>query len=335
MAERNSDETAGPSHPRTDVQNMDILVVASVLRDSTEGSSVEEMSRDSQPALDNEKTTSGADNTLRRPADSKLLLEAHIRDIWEQLCVDLVDRKVWKVDKFDTLTSLDAYSEDVRHYPVEDDRIRMKKRRHAALRLRSNPERWSRIALNAMRELATDSSGPAVANLVQSGFLAAFKDFAVHTRYFQLTKNLMESAGITVFVAGHASSSIHDIDKLDPIMLAGYSERWEDTKHTALWHVCVGSHFSINTHHQQNELWHLEDSDDKERRCWKALPEVLCDKASRKLQKELNGVVSPDMWEVDKKFYLGMPEVWLDRVTRMAKQLAERRPSEQSNITVT
>ncbi|KAL1471604.1 hypothetical protein MTO96_039855, partial [Rhipicephalus appendiculatus] len=72
----------------------------------------------------------------------------------------------------------------------------------------------------------------------------------------------MESAGITVFVAGHASSSIHDIDKLDPIMLAGYSERWEDTKHTALWHVCVRSHFSINTHRQQNELWHLEDSDD-------------------------------------------------------------------------
>ncbi|KAL1485284.1 hypothetical protein MTO96_047362, partial [Rhipicephalus appendiculatus] len=44
---------------------------------------------------------------------------------------DLVDRKVWKVDKFDTLTSLDAYSEDVQHYPVEDDRIRMKQRRDA------------------------------------------------------------------------------------------------------------------------------------------------------------------------------------------------------------
>ncbi|KAL1443835.1 hypothetical protein MTO96_045805 [Rhipicephalus appendiculatus] len=143
----------------------------------------------------------------------------------------------------------------------------------------------------------------------------------------------MESAGITVFVSGHASSSTHDIDKLDPIMLAGYSERWEDKKDTALWHACLESHYSLNTHHQQNELWHLEDSDDKE--CWKALPELLCDKSSRSLQKELNGVVSPDMWTVQTQFYLGMPEVWLERVTRMAAQLAERTPSGEANVTAT
>ncbi|KAL1443834.1 hypothetical protein MTO96_045804, partial [Rhipicephalus appendiculatus] len=106
--------------------------------------------------------------------------------VWEQLVVDIVDRQAWKVESFDSLTSLDDYSDDVRHYPVENERIRMKQRRDAALRLRSNPERWSRIALDALRELAADSHGPAVATMTQSGFLAAFKDFAVHTRYFQV-----------------------------------------------------------------------------------------------------------------------------------------------------
>lgn len=287
-----------------------------------------------QPARQ-EHTPCNADGTLQRPAHAQLLLEPRFQEIWEQLVIDIVDRQAWKVESFDNLTSLESYSEDVRHYSFENERIRMKQRREAALRLRSNPERWSRLALDALRELAADSPGPAVAALAQSGLLGAFKDFAVHTRHFQVTRNMMESAGVTVFVAGHASSSMHDIDKLDPIMLVGYSERWDDRKDTALWHTCLESHYSLNTHHQQHELWHAEDSDDKEMKCWKALPELLCDKSSRCLQKELNGVVSPDMWTVQTQFYLGMPEVWLDRVTRMAEQLAERTPSGESNVTVT
>ncbi|KAL1414308.1 hypothetical protein MTO96_030543 [Rhipicephalus appendiculatus] len=282
-----------------------------------------------------EQTPCNVASTLQSTTQAQLLHDPGFQGVWEQLVVDVVDRQAWKVASFDSLTSLDAYSEDLRHYPVENERIRMKQRRDAALRLRSNPERWSRIALDALRDLAADSPGPAVATLAQSGFLAAFKDFAVHTRYFQVTRNLMESAGITVFVSGHASSSTHDIDKLDPIMLVGYSERWEDKKDTALWHACLESHYSLNTHHQQHELWHSEDSDDKERECWKALPELLCDKSSRSLQKELNGVVSPEMWTVQTQFYLGMPEVWLERVTRMAAQLAERTPSGEPNVTVT
>ncbi|KAL3238804.1 hypothetical protein MRX96_021834 [Rhipicephalus microplus] len=192
----------------------------------------------------------------------------------------------------------------------EDQRIHMKQRRNDALRLRENPESWSRLALDAFKELAMNSPGSAVAILDQSGFRAAFNDFVVHTRYFQLTKNLMESAGVKVFVAGHVSSSIHDIDKLDPIMLTGYGERWEDTKHTALWRVCVQSHFSLNTHHQQNKLWYLEDYDDKDIECcMKALPELLCDKASRKLQKELDVVVSPAMWDLAEGRPSGKPKL--------------------------
>ncbi|KAL3238802.1 hypothetical protein MRX96_021832 [Rhipicephalus microplus] len=273
-------------------------------------------------------------HAVRSTAQAHPLHEPGFQGVWEQLLADIVDRQAWKVERFDSLATLDGYCEDVRHYPVENERICMKQRRDAALRLKSNPERWSRITLDALRELAVDSPGPAVAILAQSGFLAAFEDFAVHTRYFQVTRNLMESAGITVFVSGHASSSIHDVDKLDPIMLAGYSERWEDGKDTSLWRACLESHYSLNPHHQQHQLWHAEDSDDKERDCWKALSELLCDKSSRRLQKELDRVVSPEMWTLQTQFYSGMSDVWLERVKKMAAQLAERTPSAHSNFTV-
>lgn len=290
---------------------------------------------DSTQSVPEDETSCNAHITFQGPAEAKFLAEPYFCDLWKQLALDIVERTAWKVERFDSLTSLDAYSADVWHYPVEDERIRMKQRRDTALRLRSKPKLWSTLAFAALKELASDSPGHAVATLDHSGLLAAFKDFAAHTHYFQVTRNLMESAGVKVSITANASSCIHDIDKLDPIMLAGYSERWEDVRDTALWHVCVDSHFALNTHHQQNELWHSEDCDDKEQECWKALPELLCDKASRKLQKELKGVVSPEMWTVETQFYLGMPEVWLKCARQMAEQLAEGTPSAASHITVT
>ncbi|KAH9365589.1 hypothetical protein HPB48_009203 [Haemaphysalis longicornis] len=111
----------------------------------------------------------------------------------------------------------------------------------------------------------------------------------------------MESAGVVVSVSANGSSSVHDVDKLDPIMLVGYCERWEDIRDTALWRACLESHYALNTHHQQNELWHYKDDEkEKQRECHKALPELLCDKSSRCLQKELNGIVSSKMWSVSR-----------------------------------
>ncbi|KAH8037607.1 hypothetical protein HPB51_015041 [Rhipicephalus microplus] len=226
--------------------------------------------------VENEQSTCGAENAHPLPAHSKLLLEPHIRDIWEELATYILRRKTWKVDSFDSFTLLDA-----------------------------SPK----TSIITQQRLSPQT---------------------------QLKKNLMESAGIEVFVASHASSSIHDIDKLDPVMLAGYGERWEDTKHTSLWRACVESHFSLITHYQQNEVWHLEESHDKDIKCcMKALPELLCDKASRNLQKELDGVMSPAMWDVDRRFYSGMPQVWLDGVTEIAKQLAEGGPSGKPKLTAT
>lgn len=281
---------------------------------------------DPKHPIQEDETPRSVDDRFQQPVQAKLLAVPHFSNLWTQLVVDIVDKRAWKVNSFDSLTSLDAYSEDVRHYPVEDERIRMRQRRCAALRLRSKPERWSRLVLDALCELATDSPGSSVATLAQSGLLAVFTDFATHIHYFQVTRSMMESAGVPVYVTANASSSTHDIDKLDPIMLVGYSERWEDKRDTALWNACLESHYSLSPHHQQHKLWHAEESDHKEQDCWKALSELVCDKASRKLQKQLRGTVSPDMWTMDTQFYVGMPEVWLKRAIKMTEDLAARTP---------
>lgn len=256
-------------------------------------------------------------------------VEPYVSDFWKELSHDIIDRQAWRVKAFDDSSArqLDIYSNDVRHYPIEEDRIRMKQRREAALMFRKNPKRWSRLIMDALRELSEDESGPATATLAHTGLLGAFRDFATHIHFFQVTRRIMESAGVAVSVNANSSSSVHDVDKLDPVVLTGYSERWDDVRDTALWRACFESHCEINTHHQQNELWHSPDGEEKERECSRALAEMVCDKASRKLQKELKGVISPEMWSVKPQFYLGTPEEWFERATKMAIILAEATPT--------
>lgn len=269
----------------------------------------------------------------REPGRDNPFIEPEISDFWTTLVRDITERQAWRVKAFDDNSErlLDAYSEDVRHYPLPEERNRMKHRRNAALKLRADPERWSRLVLAGLRELAADTPGPATAAIGCSGLLYAFRDFATHIRYFRITRGLMEAAGVAVPLTANASSSVHDVDKLDPVMLAGYCERWEDVRDTALWHACLEYHYAINTHHQQNELWHMEEGETKEEQCCWALPELLCDKASRKLQKDLNGVVSPTMWSVETEFYLGMPDKWFDRALEMAASLASCRKIHQTD----
>ncbi|XP_077489814.1 uncharacterized protein LOC144100820 [Amblyomma americanum] len=284
-----------------------------------------------------EKNASDAPSGTRATEPAHPTVEPHVCDFWKELSRDIVERQAWRVEVFDETSArqLDTYANDVRHYPIEEERIRMKQRREGALTFRSNPQRWSRLVMDALRELAADTSGPATATLAHSGLLGAFRDFATHIHYFQVTRRVMESAGVRFSVNANSSSSIHDVDKLDPVVLTGYSERWEDVRDTALWRACFEAHCEINTHHQQNELWHSDDGERKEQECSKALAEMVCDKASRKLQKELEGVVSPEMWLVEPQFYLGMPDEWFDRATKMAKTLAEATPTSGMSELVT
>ncbi|XP_054927377.1 uncharacterized protein [Dermacentor andersoni] len=276
--------------------------------------------------VSDETPTDTAVSGSQEPGRGNPFVEPEISCFWTTLVRDITEKQAWRVKAFDDSSErlLDAYSED-------EERIRMKHRRDAALKLRADPGRWSRLVLAGLRELAADAAGPGTAAIVRTGLLHAFQDFATHIRYFQITRGLMEAAGMAVPLTANASSSVHDVDKLDPVMLAGYCERWEDVRDTALWHACLEYHYAINTHHQQNELWHMEEGETKEEQCCRALPELLCDKASRKLQKELNGVVSSTMWSVETQFYLGIPDKWFDRALEMAASLASCRKIHQTN----
>ncbi|KAL1418828.1 hypothetical protein MTO96_005530 [Rhipicephalus appendiculatus] len=90
-----------------------------------------------------------SDTTTGNPS-----IEPHVSDFWTVLVQDITERQAWRVKAFDEIGErlLDAYSEDVCHYPLPEERIRMKHRRHAALKFRADPERWSRLVLAGLRE---------------------------------------------------------------------------------------------------------------------------------------------------------------------------------------
>lgn len=118
---------------------------------------------------------------------------------------------------------------------------------------------------------------------------------------------MLNNAGHIVTEFPNKNGSMHVIDKLDPIMLAGFSERWSDGRNTALWEACIASHYSINFHHQQNPLWSSTDVGDEI--VYKALLEMYCDKCSRALQKNVDPLIT--MWEVKEQYYQGVPNRFL------------------------
>ncbi|XP_054927380.1 uncharacterized protein [Dermacentor andersoni] len=137
--------------------------------------------------VSDETPTDTAVSGSQEPGRGNPFVEPEISCFWTTLVRDITEKQAWRVKAFDDSSErlLDAYSEDVRHYPLPEERIRMKHRRDAALKLRADPGRWSRLVLAGLRELAADAAGPGTAAIVRTGLLHAFQDFATHIRYFQ------------------------------------------------------------------------------------------------------------------------------------------------------
>ncbi|XP_064478496.1 uncharacterized protein LOC135391895 [Ornithodoros turicata] len=264
--------------------------------------------------------------------DQGLLLQNN-EDFWNGFNDAVVRRRDWHVQSFDHICIEDAFKNDVTLYEANARQRRdFEHRRHVAERMRHDPEAWSHFVVSASREVALNRSGPGTDFLKGAHLMPAFQDFIVHTQHFQVVLQCMQQKGHPVVIMGQHGCGVHDIDKLDPAMLVGYSERWEDMKDTSLWKACLLSHYATNVHHQQNPIWqHLPDlmvedvtgaspatSDDPR---LKAMPELLCDKVSRKLQKELGGRVSSTMWHLERKFFIGMQDYYYAYAERLAKAL--------------
>lgn len=218
-----------------------------------------------------------------------------------------------------------------------DDNSIFRKRRLNGIEFVKNDSLWIDIVLGACKEYANGVRGPYSKKLQDTHILDAFEDYVAHLDYFQQVASVMASKGEEVHVFSQNSSEVHDIDKLDPAMLVGYSERFEDQRETSVWNVCVERHTKVNPHHQAHCLWHdccqilksgnscrSSGSDNScENARNKALREMVCDKVSRRLQKNLGGQMSNDMWNVEAEYFKGIPEVWVDKAVQLMQSMKE------------
>ncbi|GIY79408.1 uncharacterized protein CEXT_801 [Caerostris extrusa] len=212
------------------------------------------------------------------------------------------------------------------------------------------------MLFGACDESASQRTGPHSQVLKTLHIFDAFRDFTDHINCFYAVASTMSKLGEVVRPVNqfsyeingidnmddmlltsalpmddkmdqHASeySHIHDIDKLDPVMLVGYSERFEDNIVTSLWDLCVERHVRMNPHHQGHNLWHDLEEDELSRDIRAdALREMVCDKVSRRVQKNLNGVMSKDMWDVEIIYYKGLPEDWMENADRIMTLMKQR-----------
>lgn len=205
-----------------------------------------------------------------------------------------------------------------------------KKRRMGAMKWVKNDALWIKVVLGACKEYADGVPGPYSKQLQDIHILDAFEDYMAHLDYFQQVASVMASKGEQVHVFSQNSSEVHDIDKLDLVMLVGYSERFEDLRVTSVWDTCVERHTTGNPHHQVHCLWHDccrisegSENDSCENVRNKALREMVCDKVSRRLQKNLDGQMSDEMWDVELEYFAGIPEVWVDKADQLMQSMKE------------
>ncbi|XP_035212053.1 uncharacterized protein LOC118186133 isoform X2 [Stegodyphus dumicola] len=230
-----------------------------------------------------------------------------------------VKSKAWKCN-FSPEILIENIDKDSALY--KDDTI-LKKRRQGLQKWIKNDTQWIKVILGTCKEIANGEFGHYSQTLKKFHILDAFRDFVDHLNWFYIVAAIMADKGQEVHPISQNSSEVHDIDKLDPIMLIGYSEKFEDDAATSVWNTCVYRHVHFNPHHQAHSLWH-EESQEKETQVLRteALREMVCDKVSRNVQKTLIGEISDKMWKVDLTFFNGLPQEWIDLAVKMMDNLS-------------
>lgn len=229
-----------------------------------------------------------------------------------------VQSKAWSCNFPDNLLT-NTLEEDAKLYT---NGAIFRQRRQGALKWVHNDTLWITLVLGACKEIANNITGIHTKELQDLHMMEAFEDYVDHIDYFSKVASVMKDKGQTVHVFSQDSSHIHDIDKLDPIMMVGYSERFEDNVSTSVWDHCVERHTTVNPHHQAHCLWHnCCPEDEKCSFCdkirTKALREMVCDKVSRRVQKNLGGHMSDEMWDVESAYFKGLPDDWLQEAVEL------------------
>ncbi|GFY33791.1 uncharacterized protein TNCV_4595031 [Trichonephila clavipes] len=233
-----------------------------------------------------------------------------------------VESKAWSCN-FPINLLTDTLEEDSKLYT--NDTI-FRQRRQGALKWVNNDTLWITLVLGASKEIANNLTGIYTKQLQDLHMMEAFKDYVDHIDYFSKVATVMKDKGQTVHVFSQDFSHIHDIDKLDPVMMVGYSERFEDIVSTSVWDHCVERHTTVNPHHQAHCVWNnccleAEKCSFCDNIRTKALGEMVCDKVSRRVQKNLGGHMSDEMWDVETAYFKGLPENWLEKAMELLRKL--------------
>lgn len=246
---------------------------------------------------------------------SHILLQPNF---WKSFVNSVTDKK-WKCPYISVDVIEDSFDKDALQYT---DKSIYTKRRKGVLEIYKNNDDsvWISIILGACKEVIDNSHSENVKILKDLHIYEAFKDYLDHLDYFYKTAEIIDKKCREKILTDLNIIPIHDLDKIGPAMLVGYSERFEDQKNTSLWELTVDHHIKRNPHHQGHCLWH-EDYD-KLRDV--SLKEMVCDKSSRKVQKEHNGIFSDEMFNSDLKFYNGLPKKYLDEAIRLQNFLRKQ-----------
>ncbi|XP_076325583.1 uncharacterized protein LOC143233331 [Tachypleus tridentatus] len=229
------------------------------------------------------------------------------KDFWDTFYESIVVKQQWKSD-------VEADSDNRKWSQLKD-----------------NNDHWSILVYNACWELSHRKEDHGVMEFQRLGLKSVLMDYVLHLHYFYLVSSLMQQKGFRVDVQGHNNSDIHDIDKLDPLMLAGYTHRFVNNQETALWNSCLQSHLTKNPHHETHPIWHQDfcpHTSQSRNNCshcenerGKALNEMTCDKVSRRVQKELQGEISDKMWDIELYWFSSLPLKWQKRVEKIVQRM--------------
>lgn len=269
----------------------------------------------------------GSKNTSSVDMSSHVLKDPAFWDHFERM----VRSGAWKCPFTPDLLTKDLTS-DAKLY-ANDTILRMRRTGVSKWLSVNDTSRWADLVLEACREIADGrgGDGPHCRLFRELHMLEALADFVEHLNCFGVVATVMASKGRKVTPFSQDSSRVHDIDKLDPVMLVGYSEKFEDNVSTSVWTECVDRHTLVNPHHQAHPMWHKDmESENCTSHYAKitdmALSEMICDKVSRKLQKELGGVVSDAMWDVDHAYFNGLPRHWLEKADEIISNMKKKPP---------
>lgn len=129
--------------------------------------------------------------------------------------------------------NLDDYESDLTIFYGTNNRKKAAFRRKKAAELHVNPDKWAVICFNTISEIMEEQYGEVCIHDKENRI--EFCDFDVRDTLVEFVRNKFFCEICKLLLVGKVTKRIVFHDKLDPIMLVAYAERFQDGMATDLW----------------------------------------------------------------------------------------------------